>query len=91
MGCVAAITGVVTYLSYQSDIRAARDRVIVGVSAGAPSSLQFALCYPERTSLLLLIVPGVYTPKSLLKAQTRRLYHSYLVGYLNQIFHSGLQ
>ncbi len=154
MGCVAAITGVVTYLSYQSDIRAAQKRVmsgskvietkcgpieyatvgeglpvlvvhgagggydqglwiardnvgegfhiiapsrfgylrtplpqdaspaaqadahaclldalniskvaIVGISAGAPSSLQFALRHPERTSSLVLIVPGVYSPK----------------------------
>ncbi len=154
MGGVAAITGVVTYLSYQSDIRAARERImsgsqvietkcgpieyatvgdgspvlvvhgagggfdqglwiaredvgegfriiapsrfgylrtplpqdaspaaqadahaclldalniikvaVVGVSAGAPSSLQFALRHPERTSSLVLIVPGVYAPK----------------------------
>ncbi len=36
---------------------------VVGVSAGAPSSLQFALRYPERISSLVLIVPGVYAPK----------------------------
>lgn len=36
---------------------------VVGVSAGAPSSLQFALRYPERTSSLVLIVPGTYTPE----------------------------
>jgi len=36
---------------------------VVGVSAGAPSSMQFALRYPERTSSLALIVPGIYTPE----------------------------
>jgi 2-hydroxy-6-oxonona-2,4-dienedioate hydrolase len=36
---------------------------VVSVSAGAPSSLQFALRHPERTSSLVLIVPGVYSPK----------------------------
>jgi pimeloyl-ACP methyl ester carboxylesterase len=36
---------------------------VVGVSAGAPSSMQFALRYPERTSSLVLIVPGTYTPE----------------------------
>jgi len=36
---------------------------VVGVSAGAPSSLQFALRYPERISSLVLIVPGTYTPE----------------------------
>ncbi|KCZ71172.1 putative hydrolase or acyltransferase of alpha/beta superfamily [Candidatus Methanoperedens nitroreducens] len=36
---------------------------VVGVSAGAPSSMQFALRYPERTSSLVLIVPGTYAPE----------------------------
>jgi len=36
---------------------------VVGVSAGAPSSMQFALRYPERISSLVLIVPGTYTPE----------------------------
>ncbi len=33
------------------------------MSAGAPSSMQFALRYPERTSSLVLIVPETYTPE----------------------------
>lgn len=37
---------------------------VVGVSAGATSSMQFALRYPERTSSLVLIVPGTYTPEN---------------------------
>ena len=36
---------------------------VVGVSAGAPSSMQFALRYPERTSSLVLIVPETYAPE----------------------------
>ncbi len=34
--------------------------VVVGVSAGAPSSVQFALRYPGRTAALLLLVPLAY-------------------------------
>ena len=34
------------------------DRVIVeGASGGAPSAVQFALCHPQRTKALILIVP----------------------------------
>jgi 2-hydroxy-6-oxonona-2,4-dienedioate hydrolase len=33
---------------------------IVGASAGAPSSMQFALRYPERTKALVLVVPAAY-------------------------------
>ena len=36
---------------------------VVGVSAGAPSSMQFALRHPERISSLVLIVPGTYAPE----------------------------
>jgi 2-hydroxy-6-oxonona-2,4-dienedioate hydrolase len=35
---------------------------IFGISAGAPSSLQFALRYPQRTTALVLLVPGSYAP-----------------------------
>ena len=35
---------------------------IFGVSAGAPSSLQFALRHPQRTTALVLLVPGIYAP-----------------------------
>jgi 2-hydroxy-6-oxonona-2,4-dienedioate hydrolase len=37
---------------------------VLGVSAGAPSSMQFALRFPERTSSLVLIVPGTYSPEN---------------------------
>jgi pimeloyl-ACP methyl ester carboxylesterase len=37
---------------------------IVGVSAGAPSSLQFALRYPDRTRALVLLVPATYAPRA---------------------------
>lgn len=36
---------------------------IVGASAGAPSSMQFALRFPERTSALILLVPITYVPR----------------------------
>jgi len=36
---------------------------IVGVSAGAPSSMQFALRHPQRTAALVLIVPLAYAPR----------------------------
>jgi 2-hydroxy-6-oxonona-2,4-dienedioate hydrolase len=35
---------------------------IVGVSAGAPSSMQFALRHPERCSAMVLVVPVAYVP-----------------------------
>jgi pimeloyl-ACP methyl ester carboxylesterase len=34
--------------------------MIVGASAGAPSAMQFALRYPERTAALVLLVPLAY-------------------------------
>ena len=37
---------------------------IVGVSAGAASSLQFALRLPSRCSALVLIVPGLFVPRA---------------------------
>jgi 2-hydroxy-6-oxonona-2,4-dienedioate hydrolase len=36
---------------------------ILGASAGAPSSMQFALKYPERCSALVLLVPAAYAPR----------------------------
>lgn len=36
--------------------------VVVGVSAGGPSAIEFALRYPERTSALILLVPRTYDP-----------------------------
>jgi pimeloyl-ACP methyl ester carboxylesterase len=33
---------------------------VVGASAGAPSSVQFALRHPERTAALVLLVPAAY-------------------------------
>jgi pimeloyl-ACP methyl ester carboxylesterase len=36
---------------------------IIGASAGAPSSMQFALRHPERTAALVLLVPAVYVPR----------------------------
>jgi pimeloyl-ACP methyl ester carboxylesterase len=37
-----------------------RHAAVVGFSAGAPSSMQFALRHPERTVALVLLVPAAY-------------------------------
>jgi pimeloyl-ACP methyl ester carboxylesterase len=37
---------------------------ILGISAGAPSSLQFAIRHPQRTTALVLVVPAAYRPRS---------------------------
>jgi 2-hydroxy-6-oxonona-2,4-dienedioate hydrolase len=37
--------------------------VIIGASAGAPSSMQFALRHPQRTLGLVLLVPAAYVPR----------------------------
>lgn len=36
--------------------------IVVGTSAGALSSVEFSLRYPDRTAGLVLIVPGLYNP-----------------------------
>jgi pimeloyl-ACP methyl ester carboxylesterase len=36
---------------------------IIGASAGAPSSMQFALRHPARCSALVLLVPAAYVPR----------------------------
>ena len=36
---------------------------IIGASAGAPSSILFALRYPQRTTALVLLVPATYAPR----------------------------
>ena len=38
------------------------DCVVAGVSAGAPSAIEFALRYPSRTRALILLVPRTYDP-----------------------------
>jgi len=37
---------------------------IVGVSAGGPSTMQFALRHPQRTSAMVLLVPLAYVPRA---------------------------
>lgn len=36
---------------------------VIGVSAGAPSSVQMAIRHPTRTQGLILAVPAIYTPR----------------------------
>ncbi|HEV8260767.1 MAG TPA: alpha/beta hydrolase, partial [Burkholderiales bacterium] len=40
-----------------------RRAAVIGASAGAPSSMQFALRYPERGTALVLLVPAAYVPR----------------------------
>ncbi len=42
------------------DALGVRSAAVVGVSAGAPSALEFALRYPARCTALILLVPGWY-------------------------------
>jgi len=41
-----------------------RRAAIFGASAGAPSTLQFALRHPQRTAAMVLLVPGAYAPRA---------------------------
>jgi 2-hydroxy-6-oxonona-2,4-dienedioate hydrolase len=45
------------------DALGVRRAAIIGASAGAPSSMQFALRHPERASALVLVVPAAYVPR----------------------------
>lgn len=40
-----------------------RRAAVMGLSAGAPSSMQFAIRHPERTAALVLLVPAAYAPR----------------------------
>ena len=40
-----------------------RRAAIIGASAGAPSSMQFALRHPQRAGALVLVVPAAYVPR----------------------------
>lgn len=41
-----------------------RRAAVIGASAGAPSSMQFALRHPDRTAALVLLVPAAYVPRA---------------------------
>lgn len=43
--------------------------IVMGVSAGAPSAIEFASRYPERTTALVLVVPRTYHPDGQAGAQ----------------------
>jgi 2-hydroxy-6-oxonona-2,4-dienedioate hydrolase len=56
--------------SAQADVHACllnalkiRRAAVVGASAGAPSSMQFALRHPDRCSAMVLLVPAAYVPR----------------------------
>jgi 2-hydroxy-6-oxonona-2,4-dienedioate hydrolase len=44
------------------DALGVKSAAVIGVSAGAPSALEFALRYPARCTALILQVPGWYPP-----------------------------
>jgi pimeloyl-ACP methyl ester carboxylesterase len=46
-----------------------REAIIVGVSAGAPSAIEFAVRYPQRTTALILVVPRTYDPANQVGAE----------------------
>lgn len=46
------------------DVLNIRRAAIVGASAGAPSSVQFALRHPQRCAALVLLVPALYVPRA---------------------------
>jgi pimeloyl-ACP methyl ester carboxylesterase len=45
------------------DALGVRQAAVIGASAGAPSSLQFALRHPQRCNALVLLVPAAYVPR----------------------------
>ncbi len=47
---------------------------VIGVSAGAPSAMQFALRHPERCSALVLIVPMAWAPQRVMEARLSPLF-----------------
>jgi len=49
-----------------------RRTIVVGVSAGARSAIEFALRHPDSVSALILIVPGTYAPTSPVSIQAGR-------------------
>lgn len=59
---------------------------VVGVSAGAPSAMQFVLRHPERCSALALIVPLAYSPAGIIAARATRSYETLLNFILQSDF-----
>lgn len=45
---------------------------IIGVSAGGPSAMQFAIHHPDRCAALVLVVPLAWTPHRPIAASSRR-------------------
>lgn len=39
-----------------------QDTIVMGVSAGAPSAIEFAIRFPQRTRALILVMPRAYDP-----------------------------
>lgn len=43
--------------------------VVLGISAGAPSAIEFASCHPDRVTALILVVPRAYAPGTEVSAE----------------------
>ena len=47
--------------------------VVLGISAGAPSAIEFALGHPDRVTALILVVPRAYAPGTEVSAEKTAL------------------
>jgi pimeloyl-ACP methyl ester carboxylesterase len=54
------------------DALAIRQAAIIGVSAGGPSSIQFAIRHPDRCAALVLLVPLAWRPPETVSSATER-------------------
>jgi 2-hydroxy-6-oxonona-2,4-dienedioate hydrolase len=54
------------------DALGVRRAAVLGVSAGAPSALQFAIRHPDRISALVLVVPLAYRPPTVAASAPER-------------------
>lgn len=54
------------------DALAIRQAAIIGVSAGGPSSMQFAIRHPDRCAALVLLVPLAWRPPDTHRSATER-------------------
>ena len=63
-----------------ADYREAGDSLRIGVSAGAPSAMQFALRHRDRCSALVLAVPLAYPPKHVQAGPPSKLFQTVLTA-----------
>jgi 2-hydroxy-6-oxonona-2,4-dienedioate hydrolase len=54
--------------------------IVLGVSAGAPSAIEFAVRYPKRVRALILVVPRAYDPDNQVGVDTAALSNKAVIG-----------